>query len=225
MVAPRACRLQTVHMGPKSTSPVGSGMSRHTRRSDFLDADDQDFPDRVREFFDGLDRRTRQPWSVITPAVNQIRGRWEKVRSELPDPETDFDQYRQHFVERETEAWYLRTASLLIGAAEQAVEKGQYGEALRFAYELGDLMCEYHLKLEWEPIAVEGKRARDARALGASNRRKSSAATRIASVSRHLEAGATKVQAYERAAAELGCSPSAVKRDYLIQKKVGPTSG
>jgi hypothetical protein len=207
-------------MGRRTTSQVGSGMSRHTRRAIVLEPDDPSFGDDAVKHFQRLDQRLGQPWSVLQPAIDRIRDRWHEVERDLPDGRTDYGAYGLHFIERENEAWYLRAAIKLIAAAERAIDQGDDGNALRFAFELGDLMCEFGLKSEWGHLADQGEKAQAARERGARSRRTHRAADRVKAAERYLATCKSKRRAFALAAKELGCSEGSVRRDYYAAKNL-----
>jgi hypothetical protein len=201
-----------------TTTQIGAGITRHTRQSIVLEVRDETFAEEAVAAFSSLSDRLQKPWSILTPAISDLRARWIQLQRELPDPAKNFDAYHRHFIERQSEPWYVRTAVKLAAAAEKAIVDADYGNALRFAYELGDLMCEYGMNARWGRLAEQGEVAQRYRQHGAAARRIQPAAVRIEAVRRHLSDGKKVGRAIELAAKELACGVSTIKRDFYAYR-------
>jgi hypothetical protein len=119
----------------------------------------------------------------------------------------------QQVIERQTEPWYVRTAVKLAAAAEKAIVGADYGNALRFAFELGDLMCEYGMNARGGRLAEQGEAAQSYREQGAAARRIQPSSLRVEAVRRHMSAGKKVGRAIELAAKELACGVSTIEHD------------
>jgi hypothetical protein len=175
----------------------------------------------MRAFFQRHNKRIVEPWGGMAYVVKQAQTRLDVITSRLPDPTEDPRAYNAAFVERDTEAWYLKSIGIEARIADAAISEGRPWEAVACAMRIGELVTELRFKKLWEEPALYGVRTAEERASGAQSVRKMSAAERVAAVEAALASGKLSLNAAYRAAAAKyasGGTWKAFERDWRKHK-------
>lgn len=224
-------RLYGPLMAQRFQEEVGSGIARRVRRTLLLNPEEPDDAAKIVEWFDEGERARTQRWGNQATLIAAVRTEMERLRVPfqglLPGTEAFLSALREFnalFIERTTEAWYLREIEGQASLIEVALEAGRHWEAVSRAVNIGDLLAELRLKFEWDADATFGRQNRINLSEGQTNRRRSSKEARFDDVEallakRHSLSGACQI-----AARRHGVKPETLEKDYQRIKKERTTA-
>jgi hypothetical protein len=218
-------------MAQRFQEEVGSGIARRVRCTVLLKPEEPGDAAKIVEWFDDGERKRTQRWGNQAKAIAAVRAEMERLRVPFqglePGTETFFSALRDFnalFVERTTEAWYLKEIEAEASLVEVALEEGRHWEAVSRAVNIGDLLAELRLNFEWGADATFGRQNRVNLSEGQTNRRRSSKEARFEDVETLLAKGHSLSGACRIAAPRHGVKPETLEKDYQRIKKERTTA-
>lgn len=141
---------------PKRSFTIGSGISSETR---FLATSDSLSDDDIANVYANMRAQPdvlNQVWGTKANLVVALRRRYEVLKDQAPPIEATKER-SEFFADRKTEAGYLRVAIWHIESVERRIREGRIWEAVSLSYDLGELITELAIKMDWEKAALEGR--------------------------------------------------------------------
>ena len=214
-------------MSRRTQKEVGSGIARQSRSYESYDSSTVEGASELRAWFDQSERKRTREWGFHAETIAAVKAEMSRLTKPFAglEPGTEaflktLTKYNEQFIERETEAWYIREIYKLASIVKRmVVESHSYWEAVSRAIMIGDLLTEFRLKFAWDEHALFGQKTRQNLSEGQSNRRRSSKESRIEAVDALIDAGHTLSNACRLAAPGQGVKPETLEKDYRRLKK------